>query len=174
MADGWWIVVSLGRLALVAAISSYCSASAMVVLGSPDLLRAERLTVAAPAADHPQSAAIRKASDGHFWADGKVNGTPVRFLVDTGATAVALTPADAARLGFSPRDLKYAFSVTTAAGQSRAAAVTLTSVTVGGARVAEVPALVVEAGLDTSLLGMTYLGRLSRFEATQKALTLEL
>ena len=53
-------------------------------------------------------------------------------------------------------------------------AVTLTSVTVGGARVADVPALVVEKGLDTSLLGMTYLGRLSRFEATQKSLTLEL
>ena len=166
-------MVSLGRLALVAAISSYCSASALVVLGSPNLLRADRLTVTAPA-NHPQSAAIRKASDGHFWAQGKVNGTAIRFLVDTGATAVALTPADAARLGFAPGDLDYALSVTTAAGQSRAAAVTLTSVTVGGARVAEVPALVVEKGLDTSLLGMTYLGRLSRFEATQKSLTLEL
>ena len=167
-------MLSLGKLALVAAISSYCSASAMVVLGSPDL-RAEQLTLTeAPAAHAPQSAAIQKASDGHFWAQGRVNGQPVRFLVDTGATAVALTQADAAKLGFSPKDLKYALTVTTAAGQSRAASVTLTSVTVGGARVADVSALVVEDGLDTSLLGMTYLGRLSRFEATQKALTLEL
>lgn len=166
-------MLSLGRLALVAAISSYCSASAMVVLGSPDF-RAERLTFAPGAPAHAPSVAIRKASDGHFWAQGRVNGEPVRFLVDTGATAVALTQADAARLGFDPRALNYAFSVTTAAGQSRAASVTLSSVTVGGARIADVSALVVEKGLDTSLLGMTYLGRLSRFEATQKALTLEL
>jgi aspartyl protease family protein len=166
-------VVSLGRLALVAAISSYCSASAMVVLGGPSL-RAETLTLGATPAAHPNSAAIHKASDGHFWAQGRVNGQTVRFLVDTGATAVALTPDDAQRLGFDVEDLKYAYIVTTAAGQSRAAAVTLSSISVGGARVSDVSALVVEKGLDTSLLGMTYLGRLSRFEATREALTLEL
>jgi len=164
-------VLSLGRLALVAAISSYASASAMVTF-APRPLRAEQLTRAHPAP--AAGVAVRKGSDGHFWAQGRVNGQPVRFLVDTGATDVALTPADAERLGFNTADLKYAYQVTTAAGASRAAQVTLSSVAVGGARLRDVSALVVEEGLDTSLLGMSYLGRLSRFVATPQALTLEL
>jgi aspartyl protease family protein len=164
-------VLSLGRLAVVAAISSYASASAMVVLGNPTLLRAEELR--APAASAHASAAIRKAADGHFWAQGQVQGQKVRFLIDTGATAVALTPGDAERLGFQTRDLKYVYQVMTAAGPSRAASITLSSVSVGGARLDNVTAMVVEKGLDTSLLGMSFLGRLSRFEATREALTLE-
>jgi aspartyl protease family protein len=116
---------------------------------------------------------IRKAADGHYWAEGEVNGEPVTFLVDTGATAVALTPADAERLGFQVKDLKYGHRVVTAGGQARAAAVTLSSVSVGGARLEDVGALVIEKGLETSLLGMTYLGRLSRFEATREALFLQ-
>jgi uncharacterized protein (UPF0276 family) len=52
-----------------------------------------------------------KASDGHFWADGEVNGARVRFLVDTGATAVALTPADAERLGIDLKGLKYGYTL---------------------------------------------------------------
>jgi aspartyl protease family protein len=167
-------VLSLGRLALVAAISSYASASAMVTLGDPAVLRAAELRAAPSASAHPTaSTAIRKAADGHFWAQGQVQGQPVRFLVDTGATAVALTPADAQRLGYQPQDLKYVYQVMTAAGPSRAAAVTLSSVSVGGAKLSDVTAMVVEEGLDTSLLGMSFLGRLSRFEATREALTLE-
>lgn len=118
------------------------------------------------------AASISKGADGHFWAEAEVNGRSVRFLVDTGATAVALTAADAQRLGYSLKDLDYAYSVTTANGQARAAAVKLASVSVSGARVADVDALVIEKGLDTSLLGMTYLGRLSRFEATRQSLIL--
>ena len=116
---------------------------------------------------------MAKASDGHFWADADVNGQRVRFLVDTGATAVALTPADAQRLGFKPADLKYGHSVTTATGSTRAAQVTLTSVSVNGARLQDVKALVVAEGLDVSLLGMSYLGRLTRFEATRDTLRFE-
>lgn len=118
------------------------------------------------------AASVSKASDGHYWAEAEVNGTRVRFLVDTGATAVALTAQDAERLGFSTKDLNYTYSVTTATGQARAAAVKLASVSIAGARVNDVDALVIEKGLETSLLGMTYLGRLSRFEATRSALIL--
>jgi aspartyl protease family protein len=160
------------RLALVAAASALASAAGMAAL-APQPLRLANLQAQAAPASAPGRLSIPKSADGHFWAQAQVNGAPVRVLVDTGATAVALTPADAARLGLRPAELKYGYQVTTAAGGTRAAAVRLASVTVGGARLTDVDALVVEKGLDTSLLGMSYLGRLSRFTATKTALTLE-
>jgi aspartyl protease family protein len=101
-----------------------------------------------------------------------VDGKAVRFLVDTGATAVSLSMADAQRLGIDTTKLTYDYSVITADGRTRAASVKLASVAIAGARVRDVDALVIEKGLETSLLGMSYLGRLSRFEATPQALIL--
>lgn len=124
----------------------------------------------APIAEAP--AQIAKASDGHYWAQASVNGRWVKFLVDTGASTVALTAADATRLGFNLAALTYDHPVVTAAGPTSAASVTLDVVSVAGARVDQVQALVLREGLATSLLGMSYLGRLSRFEATQTALIL--
>ena len=134
-----------------------------------------RQVQAATTANPAVESSIPKSADGHYWANGEVNGAGnVRFLVDTGATAVALTPADAQRLGIQPADLHYGSQVVTAAGSTRAATVKLASLTVAGARLENVDALVIEKGLDTSLLGMTYLGRLTSFEATRKSLTLHL
>ncbi|WP_293902076.1 TIGR02281 family clan AA aspartic protease [Phenylobacterium sp.] len=165
---------SLGKLALVAGVSALASACAMSTIAPQPLrmarLEAEALPTAPPT---PGSGAVAKAADGHFWADAQVNGQPVHFLVDTGATAVALTPEDATRLGFKAADLKYGYNITTAGGSSHAAAVTLTSVSVNGARLENVQALVVADGLDVSLLGMSYLGRLTRFEATRNTLRFE-
>ena len=130
---------------------------------------------ASTAADRPaqpDGGGILKAKDGHFWAEGEVNGAPVRFLVDTGATVVALTPADAERLGFDLDRLNYVSGVMTAGGRTRAAAVRLDSVEVAGARLEDVDALVIEKGLDASLLGMSYLGRLSSFQATRRSMIL--
>lgn len=127
----------------------------------------------APAAASATQAAVRKSADGHFWAEATVNGAHVRFLVDTGATTVALTETDARRLGLDPAALDYSTAVRTAAGETRAAQVKLASVSVAGARVNDVEALVVRDGLTASLLGMSYLGRLSRFEASQSALVLK-
>ena len=124
----------------------------------------------APAGPH---ASIRKSADGEYWAQGEVNGASVRFLVDTGASAVALTPDDARKLGFDMAALNYGYRVVTAGGSTRAAAVKLASVTVAGARLEDVDALVIEKGLDTSLLGMSYLGRLTSFQATRQALILQ-
>ena len=126
---------------------------------------------AAPAAAG-QPASLAKAADGHFWAEATVNGKRVRFLVDTGATTVALTMADARRLGIDLDALVFDRPVSTAAGEAHAAEVELDYVSVAGARVEKVQALVLEKGLASSLLGMSYLGRLSRFEATPTALIL--
>jgi aspartyl protease family protein len=125
---------------------------------------------AAPAAG--SSAGLVKASDGHFWAEATVDGHPVRLLVDTGATAVALTLDDARRIGLDLARMDFTRTVHTAAGEVKAAEVELNSVSVAGVRIDKVRAIVFERGLETSLLGMTYLGRLSGFEASPGQLIL--
>ena len=125
----------------------------------------------APAGDGP-AAQIARADDGHYWAEADINGRAVRVLVDTGASVVALTRDDALRLGFMLESEDFDHTVVTANGEGRAARIELAHVAVAGARVERVQALVVERGLPASLLGMSYLGRLSRIEATPHSLTL--
>ncbi|MDB5457495.1 MAG: aspartyl protease [Caulobacter sp.] len=165
-------MLKFAAIALVGALSAVGAAKAVV---SIDDLRhtapPEPFAAAATLGDSP-GAQLVKSPDGHFWAEANVDGRAVRFLVDTGATAVSLNLADAQRLGIDTRQLTYDYSVITADGRARAATVKLASVTVGGARINNVDALVIEKGLQTSLLGMSYLGRLSRFEATPRALIL--
>lgn len=117
-------------------------------------------------------AQLSKSEDGHFWADAVIEGRAVRVMVDTGASVVALTRADARRLGLRLDAADFTGQVTTASGKVRAAPVSLRAVAVGSARVENVEALVLEEGLPHSLLGMSYLGRLSAFTATQTSLTL--
>jgi aspartyl protease family protein len=94
------------------------------------------------------------------------------MLVDTGATAVSLTAADARRVGIDPAALTYGLKVATASGEARAARITLGSVDVDGAEVRNVDALVLDRDTDASLLGMSYLSRLSGFDADRKTLRL--
>ncbi|MCG8440596.1 MAG: TIGR02281 family clan AA aspartic protease [Caulobacterales bacterium] len=122
--------------------------------------------------DEAPPARVATSDDGHFWARADVNGAPVRFLVDTGATVVALTAADAARAGFPPEELAFDTRVRTAAGHANAASVTLKRIAIGPIEQRDVRAMVVRDGLDDSLLGMSFLGRLSRIEATPEGLTL--
>jgi aspartyl protease family protein len=125
----------------------------------------------AQAAEAPAGQVVR-AADGHYWAEARIGDRPVRLMVDTGATQVVLTRADAARLGLDLPADAFSTTLVTAAGPVRAAPVRLASVAVAGARVDRVDALVVDAGLPHSLLGMSYLGRLSAFSATPAGLTL--
>ncbi|MBU1540694.1 MAG: TIGR02281 family clan AA aspartic protease [Alphaproteobacteria bacterium] len=124
------------------------------------------------AAAHGAPARVFKAADGHYWAEARIDGEAVRLMVDTGASLVVLTPADAARLGLGLQPGDFSGTVITASGPVRAAPVALRSVAVAGARVEQVEALVVERGLPHSLLGMSYLGRLSSFSATPAEITL--
>lgn len=126
--------------------------------------------VHAPA--HGEPAQVLKAADGHYWADAQINGAAVRVMVDTGASLVVLTPVDAARLGLRLKGGDFSATVITASGPVPAAPVALRTVAVAGARVEQVDALVVQRGLPHSLLGMSYLGRLSSFSATPVGLTL--
>ena len=167
-------MIRLAVLALIGAVSAVGAAQGVARFEQknavPELRAA--LAIAPSAAVEGQAASIAKGADGHYWAEADVNGSRVRFLVDTGASAVALTTQDAKRLGIDPSKLDYAYKVLPASGQTRAAAVKLGSISIAGAQVSNVDALVIEEGLETSLLGMSYLGRLSRFEATKTALIL--
>jgi aspartyl protease family protein len=173
-------MLRLAAAGLFGAISAAAAAQAVITYSrthdGPNL-RAEQaapMQVAQVAAEPADGAAaqVLKAADGHYWAESSVNGHEVKFLVDTGATAVSLTTDDARRVGIDPASLTYDAKVITASGPARAARVKLDSVSVGGAQVRDVDALVIETGLQNSLLGMTYLGRLSQFEATQSGMIL--
>jgi aspartyl protease family protein len=162
---------------VVAVLAALASAQGMVSFASARAKAAPAYEQAAvvESAVAPASgkvAQITKAADGHFWAQAEVDGHWVKFLVDTGASAVALTGDDARRLGIDMTALEYDRPVVTANGATKAATVTLDHIVVAGARIEDVQAMVVPDGLQTSLLGMTYLGRLSRFEASKTALIL--
>ncbi|WP_269716711.1 TIGR02281 family clan AA aspartic protease [Caulobacter sp. NIBR2454] len=157
-----------------AAIGALTALGAAQAVVSFDALRHPKAAVATlNASPESQPASVRKGKDGHYWAEADVNGRQVRFLVDTGATAVSLTSADAQRLGIDTTQLAYDYSVATADGRTRAAAVKLASVAIAGAVITDVDALVIENGVGSSLLGMSYLGRLSGFEATPQAMILK-
>jgi aspartyl protease family protein len=105
-------------------------------------------------------ASITLAADprGHFLADGVVNGVPVRFMVDTGATVIALPAADARRLGIDYRKGQRD-TVHTATGPAAAYRVRLDTVKLGAIELAGVEGVVIEGGLDIALLGMSFLNR---------------
>jgi len=164
-------------LAVASALLAAQAVSVIDARSRAAVVAAEQADVAVAAAEPAPAptggaASLVKAADGHFWAEAQVNGKRVRFLVDTGATTVALTAADATRLGLDLDELTFDRPVATASGETHAAQVELDYVSVAGARVERVKALVLKSGLSSSLLGMSYLGRLSKFEATPTALIL--
>jgi aspartyl protease family protein len=108
---------------------------------------------------------------GHVIVEAAVNGTPVRMLVDTGATLVALTPEDARAAGIDPGGLAFTRSVNTANGTARMAPVTLREIRIDQLSVYDVPAAVLE-NLNISLLGMSFLGRLQSYEMRDRKLTI--
>jgi aspartyl protease family protein len=111
------------RFAVIAAIGTLSAAGAAKALMNyaPPTPAPLRGAQASDLASEPAS--VTKADDGHFWAEGVVNGTRVRFLVDTGASSVAFTPVDAQRLGLEPSGLTYDTPVHTANGDAMAARV---------------------------------------------------
>jgi aspartyl protease family protein len=104
---------------------------------------------------------VLKANDGgHFEVDARVDGRRIAFMVDTGASQIALRESDAARLGFHPTPRDYSINIQTANGVARAALVQLRMVEVGNIIVRDLPALVSpDEALGVNLLGMSFLSR---------------
>lgn len=129
-------------------------------------------------ADH-RALEVRRSRDGHFHLTLEIQGSPgarpvpVHFILDTGATEMVLTRADAARLGFDPGALAFTGIARTANGTTRTAPVRLAQVRLGQATQTNVRALVNEGELHVSLLGMTYLSRFSRLEIAGDRLRIE-
>ena len=117
---------------------------------------------------------VRGDNRGHFQVEGAVDGRRLDFVVDTGASVVALRERDAARLGIHPIPRDYTASVSTANGVIRAAPVQLSSLEVGGIRVHGVRAMVLpDQALSENLLGMSFLSRVRRFEMANGRLVME-
>ena len=103
---------------------------------------------------------LNSDSRGHFQIDARVDGRSIEFLVDTGASSIALRESSAAKLGIHPSAREYSVKMQTANGIGKAARVQLGRVEVGGITVRDVVALVVpDESLSTNLLGMTFLSR---------------
>jgi aspartyl protease family protein len=121
------------------------------------LVRGQTYSSAAVASGE-QSVTLSAGAGGHFTAAGQVNGGAVQFLVDTGATTVALPASDATRLRIDYRKGRRGV-VQTAGGETEAYVVTLQSVRVGNIELQNVEAVVIERGLPMALLGNSFLNR---------------
>lgn len=115
---------------------------------------------------------VQRSGNGHYYLSADVNGAPVRFVVDTGATEIVLTQDDAARAGLDPENLAYLGRANTANGEVRTALVRLDEIRLGEAVDRKVQALVNQGQMDESLLGMGYLQRWGTIQISNGQLVL--
>lgn len=112
-------------------------------------------------------------AEGHFFVDASVNGAPVRFLVDTGASTVALTPADARAAGLAAAGSGEMLTISTAHGTATATPASLRTLRLGQLELEDVSAVVMDGSLPVSLLGMSFLSRLEGYRIRDGILTIE-
>ena len=124
-------------------------------------------------AGHGRNVQVVRGNSGDFAVAAHINGAKIPMVLDTGASSVVLTQEAAKAAGLPIEVLNYTVNVDTANGRTRAAAVTLDRLAVGGLTERSVPALVAQHGqLKTNLLGMTFLNRLASWEARGDTLRL--
>jgi aspartyl protease family protein len=111
---------------------------------------------------------------GHFQVEGRVDGSYLDFVVDTGASLVVLRESAAAQAGIRPQPRDYTATAVTANGKISAARATIDRIEVGGITVYDVPAMVLpDEALAKNLLGVSFLSRLKRYEYADGRLVLE-
>jgi aspartyl protease family protein len=117
---------------------------------------------------------IPRDARGHFAADGRIDGQRINFMVDTGASLVALNEKSAARFGLRPSRSDYNATVSTANGTIKAARTRLAMIELGGLVVRDVDAVVLpDEALSENLLGLSFLSKLKRFEYANGKMVLE-
>jgi aspartyl protease family protein len=121
-----------------------------------------------------RSVSIARDARGHFQTDGRIDGQRIDFMVDTGASVVALNEKSAARFGFRPSPAQYNATVATANGTIKAARTRIDRMEVGELIVRDVDAMVLpDEALSENLLGLSFLSKLKRFEYANGKLVLE-
>lgn len=121
-----------------------------------------------------RSLSIPRDGRGHFETEGRIDGQRIAFMVDTGASVVALNESSAARFGLRPARGDYRATVTTANGTIKAAPIRLAMVDIGGLVVRDVDAMVLpDDALSENLLGLSFLSKLRRFEYANGKMMLE-
>lgn len=165
---GSYLVASRGRMGQVltqAAIWALIFLGMIAVYGLwPEIRSAMVPTQAALVTPEGQAVSVPRAVNGHYYLKLRVNGAPITFTVDTGATDMVLSHQDAVAAGIDPDELAYLGSAGTANGTVRTARVMLDEVALEGIVDRDVRAVVTDGDLGSSLLGMTYLHRFSRIE----------
>ena len=121
-----------------------------------------------------RSLSIPPDGRGHFQTEGRIDGQRIGFMVDTGASMIALNESSAARFGLRPSRGDYNATVTTANGTIKAARTRLAMVDIGGLVVRDVDAMVLpDEALSENLLGLSFLSKLKRFEYANGKMVLE-
>ncbi len=121
-----------------------------------------------------RSLSIPRDARGHFETEGRIDGQRIGFMVDTGASVIALNESSAARFGLRPARGDYKATVTTANGTIKAAPTRLAMVDIGGLVVRDVEAMVLpDEALSENLLGLSFLSKLRRFEYANGTMVLE-
>jgi aspartyl protease family protein len=164
----------MGQLLFVAIVVlvSALAAVRFVDTGTPAPKPTAGTQAAAPVAGG-RVVAIADDGRGHFQVRARVDGRPIDFMVDTGASAIALRESAAARLGIRPSERDYTIRVSTANGIAKGAPVILDVVDIDGVVVRDVRAIVQpDEALAFNLLGMTYLSRV-RFSHERGRLVIE-
>jgi aspartyl protease family protein len=179
MATGWLAVACAAAVSLIYFNEIKEVARSVLGLPAPAAMRAAANQYAKRQAEPARNMGgrvveIKVGAHGHYFASVEINGRPIDVLVDSGASIVALSHDDARRAGVYVRERDYTQRVSTANGLARVAPVLLDRVSIGGITVRNVPAAVSEPGnLATSLLGMSFLGRLQRVEMRAGTLVLQ-
>lgn len=133
----------------------------------------EDAAVEAQASSDAGDVELKAGPSGHFETEVEVNGSSIDVMVDTGATLVALTYEDAERAGIYLKSADFTHEVKTANGTAKVAPVEISSISIGDITVRNIRAAVTERGkLHKTLLGMSFLSRLSRVEMRSNALVL--
>ena len=121
-----------------------------------------------------RSLSIPRDRRGHFQTEGRIDGQRIGFMVDTGASVIALNETSAARFGLRPSRGDYNATVTTANGTIKASRTRLAMVDIGGLVVRDVDAMVLpDEALSENLLGLSFLSKLKRFEYANGKMVLE-
>lgn len=150
--------VRVGRALGGVTLVSVARDRAVIEVGGAQRSLARGQHYSTAAASQRQSVTLAADTRGHFIAEGAINDKPVRFVIDTGATMIALPAADAVRLGLDYRKGEVALTKT-AAGVVPVYRVRLERVRLGAIEITAVEGVVIEQGLDVALLGMSFLSR---------------